>query len=238
MTYLQETNRSAITVPKLQAMREAGEKIAMLTCYDASFASLLDRAGVDTAVDRRFARQRVARPGHHASCLARRNRVSHRLRGARTSVGADYRGPAVRHIRHARRCVRERGPVDAGRRADGEARRRRMACRNGQVFSRPRHSRVRAYRASHRSPCTHSGGFKVQGKTEAGASRLLRDSRALQDAGAQLLVMEAIPPRLAAEVTKQLKIPTIGIGAGIDCSGQVLVLHDMLASSPASRRAL
>jgi 3-methyl-2-oxobutanoate hydroxymethyltransferase len=79
------------------------------------------------------------------------------------------------------------------------------------------------------------GGFKVQGKTEAGASQLLRDARALQDAGSQLMVIEAVPSRLAAEVTKQLKIPTIGIGAGIDCSGQVLVLHDMLGIFPGKR---
>jgi 3-methyl-2-oxobutanoate hydroxymethyltransferase len=79
------------------------------------------------------------------------------------------------------------------------------------------------------------GGFKVQGKTEAAAGRLLCDARALQDAGAQLLVMEAIPSRLAGETTRQLKIPTIGIGAGLDCSGQVLVLHDMLGIFPGKR---
>jgi 3-methyl-2-oxobutanoate hydroxymethyltransferase len=79
------------------------------------------------------------------------------------------------------------------------------------------------------------GGFKVQGKTEAGASQLLRDSLAVEAAGAQLIVMEAIPSQLASEVTKQLRIPTIGIGAGVDCSGQVLVLHDMLGIFPGKR---
>jgi 3-methyl-2-oxobutanoate hydroxymethyltransferase len=75
----------------------------------------------------------------------------------------------------------------------------------------------------------------VQGKTEAGGAQLLRDSRAMQDAGAQLLVMEAMPTLLASEVTKQLRIPTIGIGAGVECSGQVLVLHDMLGIFPGKR---
>jgi 3-methyl-2-oxobutanoate hydroxymethyltransferase len=79
------------------------------------------------------------------------------------------------------------------------------------------------------------GGFKVQGKTEAAASQVLRDARAVQDAGAQLIVIEAIPTLLGAEVTKQLRIPTIGIGAGVDCSGQVLVLHDMLGIFPGKR---
>ena len=63
------------------------------------------------------------------------------------------------------------------------------------------------------------GGFKVQGKTDAGAEQLRRDATALQAAGAQLVVMEAVPAKLAAEVTAQLTIPTIGIGAGVDCSG-------------------
>jgi 3-methyl-2-oxobutanoate hydroxymethyltransferase len=75
----------------------------------------------------------------------------------------------------------------------------------------------------------------VQGKTEAAANQLLRDSLAVEAAGAQLIVMEAIPSQLASEATKQLRIPTIGIGAGLDCSGQVLVLHDMLGIFPGKR---
>jgi 3-methyl-2-oxobutanoate hydroxymethyltransferase len=79
------------------------------------------------------------------------------------------------------------------------------------------------------------GGFKVQGKTDAAASQMKRDALALQDAGAQLLVIEAVPTLLAREVTEHVAIPTIGIGAGIDCSGQVLVLHDMLGIFPGKR---
>ena len=79
------------------------------------------------------------------------------------------------------------------------------------------------------------GGFKVQGKTDAGAEQMRRDALAFQDAGAQLLVIEAVPTLLASEVTQQLVIPTIGIGAGIECSGQVLVLHDMLGIFPGKR---
>ncbi len=79
------------------------------------------------------------------------------------------------------------------------------------------------------------GGFKVQGKTKADASQLLRDAVALQDAGAQMMVLEAIPTVLAADVTERVTIPTIGIGAGPDCSGQVLVLHDMLGIFPGKR---
>jgi 3-methyl-2-oxobutanoate hydroxymethyltransferase len=72
------------------------------------------------------------------------------------------------------------------------------------------------------------GGYRIQGKTEEAAATLKTHARELADAGATLLVLELIPSALAAEVTASLPIPTIGIGAGVDCSGQVLVLHDML----------
>jgi 3-methyl-2-oxobutanoate hydroxymethyltransferase len=76
------------------------------------------------------------------------------------------------------------------------------------------------------------GGYKVQGKTDAGAAQLKADALALQDAGASLVVLEAIPSALGKEVTERLHIPTIGIGAGPDCSGQVLVMHDLLGVFP------
>ena len=75
------------------------------------------------------------------------------------------------------------------------------------------------------------GGFRVQGRDEAGARRIAADARALADAGASMIVLEAIPAAVAREITQSVSIPTIGIGAGPDCSGQVLVLHDMLGVS-------
>src|SRR5512146_969222 len=79
------------------------------------------------------------------------------------------------------------------------------------------------------------GGYRVQGKGDEAAQRLLRDALALQEAGAGMLVLEAVPAALAAEVTAALAIPTIGIGAGAACSGQVLVLHDMLGIYPGKK---
>jgi 3-methyl-2-oxobutanoate hydroxymethyltransferase len=76
------------------------------------------------------------------------------------------------------------------------------------------------------------GGYRVQGRDEAAAQQLLSDARAMEQAGAGLLVLEAIPAKLAGNVTQALSIPTIGIGAGPDCSGQVLVLHDVLGLYP------
>jgi len=79
------------------------------------------------------------------------------------------------------------------------------------------------------------GGYRVQGKTRAAADQLLHDAKAVQDAGADLLVLECVPATLAARITAELSIPTIGIGAGADCDGQVLVLYDMLGITPGKR---
>jgi 3-methyl-2-oxobutanoate hydroxymethyltransferase len=79
------------------------------------------------------------------------------------------------------------------------------------------------------------GGFRVQGKLEADALRLIEDARSLEQAGAGMIVLEAIPAVLAAQITAALSVPTIGIGAGVDCSGQVLVLHDMLDIYPGKK---
>jgi 3-methyl-2-oxobutanoate hydroxymethyltransferase len=79
------------------------------------------------------------------------------------------------------------------------------------------------------------GGFRVQGKSGAGALKVLQDALAVQDAGAFIVVLEAIPPEIASVVTKKLRIPTIGIGAGNECSGQVLVQIDMSGNFPPGR---
>jgi len=80
------------------------------------------------------------------------------------------------------------------------------------------------------------GGYKVQGREQAAAERLLADAEAVAEAGAELLVLECVPSVLAAEVTARLSIPTIGIGAGPDCDGQILVLYDMLGINSGHRR--
>jgi 3-methyl-2-oxobutanoate hydroxymethyltransferase len=79
------------------------------------------------------------------------------------------------------------------------------------------------------------GGYRIQGKNDTDAARLIADAKALQDAGASMLVLELIPAQLAVQITNALRIPTIGIGAGNECSGQVLVLHDMLDVFPGKK---
>jgi 3-methyl-2-oxobutanoate hydroxymethyltransferase len=80
------------------------------------------------------------------------------------------------------------------------------------------------------------GGYKVQGREEAAAARLREDAQSVAEAGASLLVLECVPSSLASAITRASPIPTIGIGAGIDCDGQVLVLHDLLGANTGHRR--
>jgi 3-methyl-2-oxobutanoate hydroxymethyltransferase len=231
MTYLQETSRPKVTVPKLQAMRDAGEKIAMLTCYDASFASLLDGAGVDVlligdSLGNVLQGHTTTLPvtlddiAYHTACVARaqpRALVVADLPFGAYGTAADAFASAVTVMRAGAQMVKLEGGEWLAETVRFLVERSVPVCAHVGLTPQSVHA---------------FGGFKVQGKTEAGAAQLVRDARAVQDAGAQLLVLEAIPSVVAAGVTKELRIPTIGIGAGLDCSGQVLVLHDMLGIFP------
>ncbi|CAN7227924.1 3-methyl-2-oxobutanoate hydroxymethyltransferase [Trinickia sp. LjRoot230] len=231
MSYLQETSRPKVTVPKLQAMREAGEKIAMLTCYDASFASLLDRAGVDVqligdSLGNVLQGHTTTLPvtlddiAYHTSCVARaqpRGLVVADLPFGSYGTPADAFASAVEIMRAGAQMVKLEGGEWLAETVRFLVERAVPVCAHVGLTPQSVHA---------------FGGFKIQGKTEAAAAQLLRDARAVQDAGAQLLVLEAIPSAVAAGVTNELRIPTIGIGAGLDCSGQVLVLQDMLGIFP------
>ncbi|PQV52358.1 3-methyl-2-oxobutanoate hydroxymethyltransferase [Paraburkholderia sp. BL21I4N1] len=234
MTYLQEASRNAITVPKLQAMRDAGEKIAMLTCYDASFSALLDRAGVDVlligdSLGNVLQGQTTTLPvtladiAYHTACVARVRPSA--LVVADLPFGT-YGTPeeAFKNSVELMRVGAQMVKLEGGEWLADTVR-----------FLVERSIPVCAHVGLTPQSVHAFGGFKVQGKTEAGASQLLRDSLAVEAAGAQLIVIEAVPSLLGTEVTKQVRIPTIGIGAGVECSGQVLVLHDMLGIFPGKR---
>ncbi|KMZ11509.1 3-methyl-2-oxobutanoate hydroxymethyltransferase [Candidatus Burkholderia humilis] len=234
MTYLQDSNRSVIIVPKLQAMREAGERITMLTCYDASFAALLDRAGVDVLLigdslgnvlqgHSTTLPVELADIAYHTASVVRGNKnaliVADMPFGTIGSKEEAYAN-AVKLMRAGAAMVKIEGGEWLADTVRFLVERSIPVC--GHVGLTPQSVHV-------------FGGFKVQGKSEAAALQMKRDALALQEAGAQLIVIEAVPTLLAREVTEALAVPTIGIGAGVDCSGQVLVLHDMLGIFPGKR---
>jgi 3-methyl-2-oxobutanoate hydroxymethyltransferase len=227
MTYLQENTRKAVTVLKLQAMREAGERIAMLACYDASFAALLDHCGVDVLLvgdslgnvlqgQQTTLHVTLDHMAYHTESVARGNKnalIVADMPFATYATPTQAFENAARLMRAGAQMVKLEGGawlVDTVR------------------FLVQRGIPVCAHIGLTPQSVHALGGFRVQGKTESGATQLIADALSLQEAGAQLIVMEAIPSSLSAEVTSRLSIPTIGIGAGVDCNGQVLVLHDVL----------
>lgn len=231
MTYLQEAPRKNVTVLALQTMRDSGEKIAMMACYDASFAALVDRCGVEIilvgdSLGNVLQGQSTTLPvtiehmTYHAESVARGNRsalVVADLPFATYATPAQAFENAARLMRAGAQMVKLEGGAWLADTVRFLVDRGIPVCAHVGLTPQSVHA---------------LGGFRVQGKTESAATRLIDDALALQAAGAQLLVMEAIPAALAAEVTRRLTIPTIGIGAGPECSGQVLVLHDVIGVFP------
>lgn len=220
------------TLTDLQKMARDGEKIAVLTCYDASFATLLEGAGVDILLvgdslgmvvqgEETTLPVSVDDMIYHIRCVARGAKRAFIV--ADMPFGSYQQGPA-RAFANAARLMAAGAQM--------------VKLEGGAVMAE-----TVAFLAARGIPvCGHVGltpqsvhqlgGYKVQGKGDAAAQKLIEDALALQQAGAGLLVLEAIPAGLAQQVTQQLTIPTIGIGAGPDCAGQVLVLYDLLGIYP------
>jgi 3-methyl-2-oxobutanoate hydroxymethyltransferase len=216
-----------VTVPALQGFKQRGEKIAMMTAYDYTFASLLERLGVD-----------VILVGDSLGMV---------LQGENSTLGV-----SVEHMAYHTKAVArasKRALVLADLPAFSYATLERALARAQTLFAAGAHmlklegagpmiAIVQELSARDIPICGHIGltpqslhklgGFKVQARDPQAASKLISDARALQQAGADMLVLECVPAALAAEVSKSLVIPCIGIGAGAAVDGQVLVLHDAL----------
>ncbi|GAO35305.1 3-methyl-2-oxobutanoatehydroxymethyltransferase [Sulfuricella sp. T08] len=221
-----------VTLSNLQKMAGSGEKITVLTCYDASFATLLENAGVEVllvgdSLGMVVQGEETTLPVsmddmvYHTHCVAHGAKKDFIV--ADMPFGSYQQGPA-QAMRNAAKLMAAGAQM--------------VKLEGGAVMAK-----TVAFLVERGIPvCGHVGltpqsvhqlgGYKVQGKGDAAAQKLIEDALALQQAGAGLLVLEAIPAALARQVTQQLAIPTIGIGAGPDCSGQVLVLYDLLGIYP------
>ena len=229
MGYLQ--GDKPITITKLLSMHTEGEKIAMLTAYDSTMSALLNRCGVETILigdslgnvvqgHSSTTPVTVEQVAYHTECVARAN--SHAFIIADLPF-ASY-GDPLQALDSAAQLMR--AGADMVKLEGGD----------WQI-------EIIQYLVERSVPvCAHLGllpqsvhvlgGYKVQGKSKDAASLMREQALACQEAGAQMLVLEAIPSSLGKQITESLAIPTIGIGAGPDCSGQVLVLQDMLGISP------
>jgi 3-methyl-2-oxobutanoate hydroxymethyltransferase len=221
----------AVTIPTLGAMRAARNPIVMLTCYDASFASLMDRCGVHILLvgdslgmvcngHQSTLPVTVAEVAYHTAAVARGSKsamiVADMPFGAYGTKEAAYDN-AVKLMQAGAHMVKLEGGAWLA---------------DTVKFLTERAVPVCAHLGLTPQSVHQLGGYKVQGKTTESADVLKADALLLQQAGASLLVLEAIPTGLGKDVTDMLSMPTIGIGAGPDCSGQVLVMHDMLGVFP------
>ena len=219
----------------LQKMKQDGERIAMLTAYDASFAAVVDAAGVDTILigdslgmvgqgpDPTLPvtqRDAVYHPAWVARGLKRRFIL-------RDMPGGTYQTSPAQAFANAAELMAAGAQM--------------VKLEGGECMAETIH-----FLTSRGIPvCGHLGltpqsvhalgGYRVQGKTESAAGRLISEAKIIEEAGAGMVVLELIPAPLAKEMTAQLQMPTIGIGAGVHCSGQVLVLYDMLDVFPGKK---
>ena len=224
-----------VTLLQLAEMRARGEPIAMLTCYDASFARLLDNCGVDSVLVGDSLGMVIQ--GHASTLPVTVEDIEYHVRAVmrglqRAWLVADmpfgsYQGTpqsafdnAVRLMQAGAQMIKIEGGAWLSPTVEFLVARGIPVCAHLGLTPQSVHA---------------LGGYRIQGKSDEAAEQLVSDALALQAAGASMLVLELIPAALAGRVTRELRIPTIGIGAGTDCSGQVLVLHDMLDIFPGKK---
>src|SRR3989338_11154124 len=223
------------TLTTLQAMRSKDEKIAVLTCYDASFAALLEAQGVDVllvgdSLGMVLQGHETTLPVsldemvYHTACVARGSRQAFIV--ADMPFGTYQASPQEAFVHAARLMAAGAQMV----KLEGGA-----AMAETVRFLTERGIPVCGHIGLTPQSVHQLGGYRVQGKKPAEARKLLEDAAGLEQAGAGMLGLEAMPALLAAEITAALSIPTVGIGAGAACSGQVLVLHDMLDIYPGKK---
>jgi 3-methyl-2-oxobutanoate hydroxymethyltransferase len=221
-----------VTLHTLQAMKERGEPITMLTAYDYPTALLIDRSGVDMILVGDSLGMVVH--GFETTLPVTMEMMILHCRAVRRGVERAYLigdmpfGSYQLSIEEAKRnAVRllAEGGVDAVKLEGGQpvAETIRALVEMGVA--------VQGHIGLTPQSVSALGGFKAQGKTLEAARRLLDDARALEQAGVFSLVLESVPARLAALITRSVRVPTIGIGAGAGCDGQVLVTHDLLGLS-------
>ena len=228
------SKNSPVTTLDLRKMKRDGQKISMLTSYDATFARLVDTAGVDIILvgdslgmvmqgRANTLKVTIEQMAYHGACVSR---VVKRAQVVVDMPFMSYHVSVEDAVRNAGRLMQD-GGAHAVKLEGGRERTEVIAALvaaqipvMGHIGLTPQSFHVQ-------------GGFKVQGRGEAEAKRLMEDALAIQEAGAYSLVLEGIPKELAASISQALDIPTIGIGAGNGCDGQVLVVQDLLGMDEA-----
>lgn len=222
-----------VTIHTLRKMKQAGEPIGMLTCYDATFARLLDGAGMDVLLVGDSLGMVIQ--GEKTTLPVTMDQMIYHLKAVnrgvqRAHVVGDlpfmsYQTSVDEAVRNAGRLVAEGGAES-------------VKLEGGAEFTEVIEKIVRAgipvmgHIGLTPQTVHKMGGYVIQGRDEEKAMKLLEDAKALEAAGCYSIVLEGIPTVVAGQISRQLSIPTIGIGAGVECDGQVLVIYDLLGMDP------
>lgn len=224
-----------LTVPGFRRMKAQGQRIVCLTAYDASFAASMDAAGVDLVLVGDSLGMVVQ--GHASTLPVTVDQMVYHCsavaRGLRRAV-------LMADLPYQSYATPQRALDSAARlQAEGQAAMVKLEgagpVLDSITFLSERDIPVCAHLGLTPQSVMKLGGYRVQGRESEAAQRLREDARRVAEAGAELLVLECVPAALAAEITRDIAIPTIGIGAGPDCDGQVLVMHDLLGVTPGRR---
>jgi 3-methyl-2-oxobutanoate hydroxymethyltransferase len=220
---------SKVTIQTLRKMKADGRKIAMLTAYDATFSRLVDQAGIDIILVGDSAGMVVAGAGntlpvtmdemiYHTRAVAR---GTERAQVVGDMPFMSYQVSLEEGLRNAGRLVKEGGAEAV--KLEGGAEYAELAAKLVRIGIP-----VMGHIGLTPQSLHQMGGFKVQGRGDAAAQKIIDDAVALEQAGCYAIVLEGIPRELAGQITAKVSCPTIGIGAGVDCDGQVLVVYDLL----------
>ena len=216
-------------------MAQDGNKITMLTCYDASFAALLEAAGVETLLigdslgmvlqgHDSTLRVTLRDVVYHTACVARGTKRAFIIGDMPFGTFQVSPQEAFRNAVEIMAAGAHMVKIEGGE-----------PMRETIEFLTERGIPVCGHIGLTPQSVNQLGGYKVQGRDDSDAKRLLDEAKLLEEAGAGMIVLEAIPAALARDITAAVRSPTIGIGAGVDCHGQVLVLHDMLDVYPGKK---
>lgn len=218
-----------VTIHTLRQMKERGEKITVLTAYDATFARLLDEGGADVLLVGDSLGMVVQ--GHDTTLPVTLEEMTYHCR-------AVVRGAKRAHVVGDLPFMTYQGSIEQGMISAGTLM-KEGGCHSVKLEGGAAHAELVRRLVGAGIPVMghigltpqsfhQLGGFKVQGRDPKGRDRLIADARALEEAGVYAIVLEAIPADIAADITDAVSVPTIGIGAGVGCDGQVLVCYDML----------
>ncbi len=229
-THLQQrdSDKPPVTISTLEKMKTEGTAIACLTAYDASFANLVDEAGVDLVLAGDSLGMVIQ--GHPTTVPVTVDDVVYHCKAAARGLTRSFLVGDLPFLSY----TTPQEAMNNSRRLMQEGRAKMVKLEGGAM-----QVEIVEYLASRDVPvCAHIGlkpqsvhklgGFKIQGRDKASAKQMLADAKALESAGADIVLLECIPNELGAKITSELKVPVIGIGAGPDVDGQILVLYDIL----------